>query len=396
MARRFFDMGSHAKRLIFDDAIEGVLRVEGAPDNAVLKARTIASIGGHFDYDGSTVSGSNTGDVTIVGENYLSLSGQQITANEIDISEHTNLAVTTPIVLTGDTLSHADTAVTPGTYSSVTVDQKGHITAGTNPGFIDGSGSANAIPRFTDSNTLAASRITDTGSGDITISTEISADANTDGTHTFGRTRIGSVAADTAAFGHFDQFNSTNYALIQQAGGNTVLNSPAGGVVSIAINNSALINISSTTIQLNQAQANLDTSISSDTVVNGLLLDANGGAGNGHLELNVPLRCNEGYSINDPDTILIDANGNITITEENCHIRVDGASNPDNLDGILGGRNGQVIYLQIVLFGDAINVRHNSASAGGTNFINSGAATIALGIFLRKYERNNYGWCQVA
>jgi hypothetical protein len=53
--------------------------------------------------------------------------------NSIDISSDTNLAVTSPIVLTGDTLSHADSAVTPSTYRSVTVDQKGHVTAGTNP-----------------------------------------------------------------------------------------------------------------------------------------------------------------------------------------------------------------------------------------------------------------------
>lgn len=51
----------------------------------------------------------------------------------VDISANTNLAATSPIVLTGDTLSHATSGVSAGTYRSVTVNNTGHVTAGSNP-----------------------------------------------------------------------------------------------------------------------------------------------------------------------------------------------------------------------------------------------------------------------
>lgn len=46
------------------------------------------------------------------------------------------LSVTAPITLTGNTIGHANSGVSAGTYSSVTVDAKGHVTAGTNPGYL--------------------------------------------------------------------------------------------------------------------------------------------------------------------------------------------------------------------------------------------------------------------
>lgn len=52
-------------------------------------------------------------------------------AGTADISSQTNLAVTSPIVLTGDTLSFANSGTTPGSYtaSNVTVNAQGLITA---------------------------------------------------------------------------------------------------------------------------------------------------------------------------------------------------------------------------------------------------------------------------
>jgi len=45
-------------------------------------------------------------------------------------------AATSPMVLTGNTFSHAASGVSAGTYTAVTVDDKGHVTGGSNPGFI--------------------------------------------------------------------------------------------------------------------------------------------------------------------------------------------------------------------------------------------------------------------
>ena len=77
-----------------------------------------------------TTGGLTVAAMTTAGFIKNSAVGLLSGGNSIDISADTNLSATTPIVLTGDALSHADTAVTPGTYPKVTVDQKGHITAG--------------------------------------------------------------------------------------------------------------------------------------------------------------------------------------------------------------------------------------------------------------------------
>lgn len=64
---------------------------------------------------------------------------QQDPAGGSDLPNARNLEVTSELTITDDggggalTLDIADTAVTPGTYSSVTVTQKGRITGGTNP-----------------------------------------------------------------------------------------------------------------------------------------------------------------------------------------------------------------------------------------------------------------------
>ena len=43
--------------------------------------------------------------------------------------------------------SHADSGVTAGTYNSVTVDEKGHVTAGTNPTTLSGYGITDAYTK---------------------------------------------------------------------------------------------------------------------------------------------------------------------------------------------------------------------------------------------------------
>ena len=61
---------------------------------------------------GSNLSGTNTGDVTLSGTpNYITISGQTITRNTIDIGDDTNLTGGTGITLTGDTLSTTDSEI---------------------------------------------------------------------------------------------------------------------------------------------------------------------------------------------------------------------------------------------------------------------------------------------
>ncbi len=118
-------------------------------------SRTLTITGGNASLSGSS-SGTNTGDITIAGQNYLSLSGQAITANAIDLSG-TNatgtLAAARFPALTGDVTTVAgslvttlaDSGVSIGTYRSVTVDSKGRVTGGTNPTTMSGYGLTDVV-----------------------------------------------------------------------------------------------------------------------------------------------------------------------------------------------------------------------------------------------------------
>ena len=81
----------------------------------------------------------NSTDVTLTGSgNYLSISGQAITVDPIDISDDTNLTAGTGLTLSGDTLNvnAAQTGITSvGTLSSLTVS--GDVTVDTNTFKID-------------------------------------------------------------------------------------------------------------------------------------------------------------------------------------------------------------------------------------------------------------------
>src|ERR1019366_8134728 len=71
----------------------------------------------------TTVSGANTGDVTLAGQNYLSISGQVITANAVDLSG-TNATGTLAAgrfpALTGDVTTSAGALGTTIASSAVT------------------------------------------------------------------------------------------------------------------------------------------------------------------------------------------------------------------------------------------------------------------------------------
>lgn len=106
---------------------------------------TPVSVDAHGTIFGSNLTGTNTGDVTLTGENYLSLAGQQIDAEPIDL---TGTNVTGQLkgasfpVLTGDvtspgaslatTLKTVNSSVGSFSAANITVNAKGLITAASN------------------------------------------------------------------------------------------------------------------------------------------------------------------------------------------------------------------------------------------------------------------------
>lgn len=69
---------------------------------AEVRADLDLEVGTDFDAAGT----DNSTDVTLAGTpDYITISGQEITRGQVDISDDTSLAVTAPIVLTGDTVS---------------------------------------------------------------------------------------------------------------------------------------------------------------------------------------------------------------------------------------------------------------------------------------------------
>ena len=95
----------------------------------------------------------------------------------VDISADTNLVATSPIVLTDDTLSHAVSGVSAGTWTSLTVDVLGHVTVGTNPGFPTGSGTADYMSKWISASVLGDADMTDDGSDTIVVSNDFTVQA---------------------------------------------------------------------------------------------------------------------------------------------------------------------------------------------------------------------------
>lgn len=114
--------------------------------NLSLGDITPSSVNASGTISGSNLTGTNTGNVTLAGENYLSLSGQQITANAVNLSG-TNVTGTLAAgrfpALTGDLTTSAGSLTTTlatvnsntGTFGNgstipvITVNGKGLVTA---------------------------------------------------------------------------------------------------------------------------------------------------------------------------------------------------------------------------------------------------------------------------
>lgn len=172
-------------------SFSGTLTVTGT---STLATTTITSL----KVNGNSISGTNTGDVTYSGQNYLTLTGQALTGNAVDLSGGNAtgiLAAGRFPALTGDVITSAGSLATtlkntgPGASSctncSITIDAQGRTTAiSNNQGFST-----------TTINGLSAINYTFSSGSGISIST------SAPGTITFLNTAAGGGATTTIQSG---------------------------------------------------------------------------------------------------------------------------------------------------------------------------------------------------
>lgn len=120
---------------------------------------------------------SKTDTLTLVAGSNVTIT-PDATNDKITIASsyvNTTYSAGTDLGLSGTTFNHANSGVTAGTYRSVTVNARGHVTAGTNPTTLSGYGitdakisggvitlGSNTITPLTSSSTLAAGKVSGT------------------------------------------------------------------------------------------------------------------------------------------------------------------------------------------------------------------------------------------
>ena len=173
---------------------------------AVLTGSNAAAIRTTLDVDQAGTD--NSTNVTLAGTpDYITISGQTITRNVIDISDDTNLTAGTGITLTGDTLSTDDSAIVHDSLSGFVANE--HIDH-TSVSVIAGNG-------LTGGGTIAADRTLNIGAGtgvtvnadDIAIGQDVATTANV----TFATASISqnlTVGGDLFVQGTQTSLNTTN------------------------------------------------------------------------------------------------------------------------------------------------------------------------------------------
>lgn len=169
--------------------------------------------------DVTVAADSKTDTLTFVAGSNVTIT-PDATNDKITIASsyvNTTYSAGTDLGLSGTTFNHANSGVTAGTYKSVTVNARGHVTAGTNPTTLSGYGitdakiasgvitlGSNTITPLTSASTLAAGKV----SGTLAASNIPNLDASKITTGTISVDRLPAtalercvvVADDTARF----------------------------------------------------------------------------------------------------------------------------------------------------------------------------------------------------
>ena len=157
-------------------------------------------------------SSANTWELIPSGDDI----GGTVTSVKINATSPIVIDNNATITTSGErTISHANSGVTAGTYKSVTVDSKGHITSGTNPTTLSGYGITDAkISNGTitlGSNTITPSTVTNIKNGSAACSLRSIGSSPEDTNYTIG-TYAFSEGNNTKASGsssHAEGYNTT-------------------------------------------------------------------------------------------------------------------------------------------------------------------------------------------
>jgi|GEM_PF-1058862 len=226
----------------------------------------------------TSVSGTNTGDINLVknnGINYISLSNQALTADQVDLSSADVKGVLAAghfPALTGDvtttagslTTTLSPSGVTAGTYTSVTVDNKGRVTTGANPTSLPSVTSIGGMTITTN----PTFKLSD-GTNNLTIS---GANTSISGANTGDQTL---------------SFDNTNHTLtISGANGNTVsgigtitdvqAGTTSGLSSTVDANGIAAISLATNAVGASNLKGSGNTALIADNSTTGEVLTSNG------------------------------------------------------------------------------------------------------------------------